>query len=187
MSLWTLLRHRLRSCWRVAFFGRRALSLILGGFLALYLGGGLVLLGVMFDDIVREAVPGANPLLVASRWLLALGLLYAALRVFVELGLGTDPKPYQALPIRRSALAGMGAALALFSLWNAVPMAFVATACIEVETAITSRLGRRCSLYPERRVRAPHAPSRPYSSHFFADQGRMSLHVTEKIPSTWLP
>jgi len=70
---------------------------------------------------------------------LPLSLLYAALRVFVESGLGTDPKPYQALPIRRSVLAGMGAALALFSLWNAVPMAFVATVCIEA--ALDGALG----------------------------------------------
>ena len=65
MSLWTFLRQRLRAYRRVPFFGRRALSLLLGGFLALYLGGGLVLLGVVFDDLVREVAPSADPLLAA--------------------------------------------------------------------------------------------------------------------------
>ncbi|MCS4195394.1 hypothetical protein GGP46_000209 [Salinibacter ruber] len=39
MALWTLLRHRLQAAVRAPFVGRRALSLILGGFMALYLGG----------------------------------------------------------------------------------------------------------------------------------------------------
>ena len=53
MALWTLLRHRLQAAVRAPFVGRRALSLILGGFMALYLGGGLVLVGLVFDDLVR--------------------------------------------------------------------------------------------------------------------------------------
>ena len=131
MPLWSLLRHRLRAFRRVPFFERRALSAILGGFLALYLGGGLVLLGVVFDDLVREVAPGADPLLVASRGLLPFALAYAAVRVFVESGIGAELRPYLPLPVRRSALAGVAAVLALLSLWNAVPLAFVATVCTE--------------------------------------------------------
>ena len=131
LSPWRVLRHRLRAYHRVPFFGRRALSLILGGFLMLYLGGGLVLLGIVFDDLVREVAPGADPLLVASRGLLPFALAYAAVRVFVESGVGADLRPYLPLPLRRSALASVAAVLALFSLWNAVPLAFVATVCVE--------------------------------------------------------
>ena len=130
-SLWRILRHRLRAYWRVPFLERRALSFILGGFLILYFGGGLVLLGIVFDDLVREAAPSADPLLVASRGLLPFALVYAAVRVFVESGVGTDLRPYLPLPLRRSALVGMTTVLALLSLWNAVPMAFVATVCVE--------------------------------------------------------
>ncbi|WP_263792418.1 DUF5687 family protein [Salinibacter sp.] len=139
MSLWSLLRHRLHAFVRVPFVGRRGLSLILGGFLALYLGGGLVLLGVAFDDLVREAAPGADPLLVASRGLLPFVLAYAAVRVFVESGVGADLRPYLPLPVRRSGLVAVLAALSLFSLWNAVPLAFVATVC--VEAALDGALG----------------------------------------------
>lgn len=139
MSLWSLLRHRLRAAVRAPFVGRRALSLILAGFVALYLGGGLVLLGILFDDLVREAAPGTDPLRVASRWLLPLALLYAALRVVVESGLGIDVRPYLALPTRWSVVAGLGAVVALVSLWNAVPMAFVAT--VGVEAAVDGAPG----------------------------------------------
>lgn len=116
---------------RAPFVERRALSLILGGFMALYLGGGLVLFGLFFDDLVREAAPGTDPLLVASRWMLPLGLVYTAVRVFVESGRGADLHPYLPLPLRRSVLTATLAVLALFSLWNAVPLAFVATVGIE--------------------------------------------------------
>ena len=139
MPLWSLLRHRLHAFVRVPFLGRRGLSLILGGFLALYLGGGLVLLGVVFDDLVREAAPGADPLLVASRGLLPFALAYAAVRVFVESGIGAELRPYLPLPVRRSGLVAVLAALSLFSLWNAVPLAFVATVC--VEAALDGALG----------------------------------------------
>ena len=67
----------------------------------LYLGGGLVLLGIVFDDLVREVAPGADPLLVASRGLLPFALAYAAVRVFVESGVGADLRPYLPLPVRR--------------------------------------------------------------------------------------
>jgi|APHM01.1.fsa_nt_gi hypothetical protein len=139
MPLWRVLRHRLRAFRRVPFFERRALSVILGGFIALYLGGGLVLFGLFFDDLVRNVAPGRDPLLVASRGLLPLGLLYAAVRVFVESGLGVDVRPYLALPLRRSVLVGVGAVLALFSLWNAVPLAFIVT--VGVEAAVDGALG----------------------------------------------
>ena len=139
MSLWTFLRQHLRAYRRVPFFGRRALSLLLGGFLALYLGGGLVLLGVVFDDLVREVAPSADPLLVASRGLLPFALVYGAVRVIVESGVGTDLRPYLPLPLRRSALVGVTTVLALLSLWNAVPMAFVVTVC--AEAALDGALG----------------------------------------------
>ena len=139
LSPWRILRHRLRAFRRVPFFGRRALFLILGAFLALYLGGGLVLFGLFFDYLVREAAPGADPLLVASRGLLPFALIYAAVRVFVESGVGADLRPYLPLPLRRSALAGVAAVLALFSLWNAVPLAFVVTVC--AEAALGGALG----------------------------------------------
>ncbi len=139
MPVWRFLRHRHRAYRRVPFFERRALSAVLGGFLALYLGGGLVLLGIVFDDLVREMVPGTDPLLVASRWLLPLGLLYAVVRVFAESGVGADLRPYLPLPLRRSGLMAVLAVLSLFSLWNAVPLAFVATAC--TEAALDGALG----------------------------------------------
>jgi hypothetical protein len=123
----------------VPFFERRALSVILGGFMALYLGGGLVLFGLFFDDLVRNVAPGADPLLVASRGLLPLGLVYAAVRVFVKSSRGADLRSYVSLPLRRSVLAGMGAVLALFSLWNAVPLAFIVT--VGVEAAVDGALG----------------------------------------------
>ena len=131
MTLLALLRHRLRAFWRAPIVERRALSLILGGFMALYLGGGLVLFGLFFDDLVQSVAPGRDPMLVASRGLLPLGLLYAAVRVFTESGLGADVRPYLALPFRRSVLTGTAAVLALYSLWNAVPLAFVVTVGIE--------------------------------------------------------
>ncbi|MCS4038651.1 DUF5687 family protein [Salinibacter ruber] len=131
MALWTLLRHRLQAAVRAPFVGRQALSLILGGFLALYLGGGLVLVGLVFDDLVREVAPGADPLLVAAKGLLPFGLGYAALRVVMESGLGVDPRPYQALPVRRSALVGVLAVFAPLSLWNAVPLAFIVAVGVE--------------------------------------------------------
>ena len=93
MTLLSLLYHRLQAAVRAPFVERRALSLILGGFMALYLGGGLVLFGLFFDDLVRNVAPGRDPLLVASRGLLPLGLLYAAVRVFTESGLGADVRP----------------------------------------------------------------------------------------------
>jgi hypothetical protein len=133
------LRHRLRAAVRAPFVERRALSLILGGFMALYLGGGLVLFGLFFDDLVRNVAPGHDPLLVASRGLLPLGLLYAAVRVFTESGLGADVRPYLTLPFRRSVLAGAAAVLALFRLWNAVPLAFVVT--VSIESAVDGALG----------------------------------------------
>ncbi|WP_232798200.1 DUF5687 family protein [Salinibacter altiplanensis] len=139
MPFWKILRHRLRAYRRVPFFGRRALSLLLRGFLALYLGGGLVLFGLFFDDLVRAVAPGADPLLVASQGLLPFALVYAAVRVFVESGVGVDLRPYLPLPLRRSVLAGVAAVLALLSLWNAVPLAFVATVC--VEAALGGALG----------------------------------------------
>lgn len=139
MPLWRVLRHRLRAFRRVPFFERRALSVILGGFMALYLGGGLVLFGLFFDDLVRNVAPGADPLLVASRGLLPLGLVYAAVRVFVKSSRGADLRSYVSLPLRRSVLAGMGAVLALFSLWNAVPLAFIVT--VGVEAAVDGALG----------------------------------------------
>ncbi|WP_233993467.1 DUF5687 family protein [Salinibacter altiplanensis] len=139
MPFWKILRHRLRAYRRVLFFGRRALSLLLRGFLALYLGGGLVLFGLFFDDLVRAVAPGADPLLVASRGLLPFALAYAALRVFVESGVGVDLQPYLPLPLRRSVLAGVAGVPALLSLWNAVPLAFVATVC--VEAALGGALG----------------------------------------------
>ncbi|WP_233992706.1 DUF5687 family protein [Salinibacter altiplanensis] len=139
MPFWKILRHRLRAYRRVPFFGRRALSLLLRGFLALYLGGGLVLFGLFFDDLVRAVAPGADPLPVASRGLLPFALAYAALRVFVESGVGVDLQPYLPLPLRRSVLAGVAGVLALLSLWNAVPLAFVATVC--VEAALGGALG----------------------------------------------
>ncbi|MCS4176731.1 hypothetical protein GGP96_001453 [Salinibacter ruber] len=131
MALWSLLRHRLQAAVRAPFVGRQALSLILGGFLALYLGGGLVLVGLVFDDLVREVAPGADPLLVAAKGLLPFGLGYAALRVVMESGLGVDPRPYQALPVRRSALVGVLAVFAPLSLWNAVPLAFIVAVGVE--------------------------------------------------------
>lgn len=131
MTLLSLLYHRLQAAVRAPFVGRQALSLILGGFLALYLGGGLVLVGLVFDDLVREVAPGADPLLVAAKGLLPFGLGYAALRVVMESGLGVDPRPYQALPVRRSALVGVLATFALFSLWNAVPLAFIVAVGVE--------------------------------------------------------
>ncbi|CBH25620.1 hypothetical protein GGP91_002281 [Salinibacter ruber] len=131
MALWTLLRHRLQAAVRAPFAGRQVLSLILGGFLALYLGGGLVLVGLAFDDLVREAAPGADPLSVAAKGLLPFGLGYSALRVVMESGLGVDPRPYQALPVPRSALAGLLAVFAPLSLWNAVPPAFIVAVGVE--------------------------------------------------------
>ena len=121
------------------FFGRRALSAVLGAFVALYLGGGLVLMGIVFDDLVREVAPGTDPLLVVSRGLLPFALLYAAVRMFAESGFGIDVQPYPALPLRRSVLAGVAAVLALFSLWNAVPLAFVAT--VGIEATLDGALG----------------------------------------------
>jgi len=131
MTIWAYLRHRLRAVRRVPFFERRALSAVLGAFVALYLGGGLALMGIVFDDLVREAAPGADPLLGASRWMLPLGLVYTAVRVFVESGRGADLHPYLPLPLRPSVLTAMLAVLSLFNLWNAVPLAFVATVGIE--------------------------------------------------------
>jgi hypothetical protein len=76
---------------------------------------------------------------VASRGLLPLGLVYAAVRVFVKSSRGADLRSYVSLPLRRSVLAGMGAVLALFSLWNAVPLAFIVT--VGVEAAVDGALG----------------------------------------------
>ncbi|ABC45864.1 hypothetical protein SRU_2480 [Salinibacter ruber DSM 13855] len=80
---------------------------------------------------MREVAPGADPLLVAAKGLLPFGLGYAALRVVMESGLGVDPRPYQALPVRRSALAGLLAVFAPLSLWNAVPLAFIVAVGVE--------------------------------------------------------
>ncbi|PSQ86714.1 MAG: hypothetical protein BRD42_04130 [Bacteroidetes bacterium QS_3_64_15] len=88
---------------------------------------------------MREVAPGADPLLVASRGLLPFALAYAAVRVFVESGVGADLRPYLPLPLRRSALVGVTTVLALLSLWNAVPMAFVVTVC--AEAALGGALG----------------------------------------------
>lgn len=132
MTLWTLLRHRLTAYWRVSFLGRRLASLLFGTFLTLYLGGGLALAGVFFDNLVRDIAPSADPLLVAAKGLLPFGLGYAALRSIMESGLGVDPRPYQALPVPPSTLIGLLAIFALFSLWNAVPLAFVGTICVEM-------------------------------------------------------
>ncbi len=148
MSLWSLLRHRLQAAVRAPFVGRQALSLVFGGLMALYLGGGLVLLGLAFDDLVRAAAPSANPLLVASRGALPARVVYAVLRVFVESGLGVDPRPYLPLPLRRSTLLGGIAVLALVSAWNAVPLAFVLTVGVEAAmngaTAEALRFGGVC-------------------------------------------
>lgn len=131
MTLLSLLHHRLRAVVRAPFVGRRALSLILGGVLALYLGGGLVLVGLVFDDLVREVAPQADPLLVAARGLLPAGLAYAALQVFLASGLRIDPTPYRALPVRRGALVALLCVFALGSAWTAVPMAFVGAVGVE--------------------------------------------------------
>ena len=139
MTLLTLLRHRLRALWRVPFAGRRVVSLLIGVFVALYLGGGLVLLGLVFDDLVREAAPGADPLLIVARWLLPFAVAYAAVRVMTESGLGADPRPYRLLPIRRDALVAFLAVWALFSLWNVVPLAFLVTVC--AEAALSGAMG----------------------------------------------
>jgi hypothetical protein len=131
VTLLSLLHHRLRAVVRAPFVGRRALSLILGGVLALYLGGGLVLVGLVFDDLVREVAPQADPLLVAARGLLPAGLAYAALQVFLASGLRIDPTPYRALPVRRGALVALLCVFALGSAWTAVPMAFVGAVGVE--------------------------------------------------------
>lgn len=114
------------------FLGRRLVSLLVGAVIVLYFGGGLVLAGVFFDDLMREVAPSADPLLVAARGLLPFGLGYAALRVVMESGLGVDPRPYRALPVRRSSLVGLLSVFALLSLWNAVPLTFVGAVCVEM-------------------------------------------------------
>ena len=103
-----------------------------------------MLFGLFFDDLVREVAPSADPLLVASRGLLPFALVYAAVRVIVESGVGTDLRPYLPLPLRRSALVGVTTVLALLSLWNAVPLAFVVTVC--AEAALGETWGLRCDL-----------------------------------------
>jgi len=131
MSLWSLFRHRLHAFFRSPVLGRRFVSLVVGAFVALYLGGALVLAGVFFDDIVRAAAPGADPLLVAARGLLPFGLGYAALQSVFASGLGLDPTPYRSLPVRRRTLVALLSVFALLNLWTAVPLAFVGAVGVE--------------------------------------------------------
>ena len=104
MSLLSLLRHRLRAFWRAPLFERRAASLVVSTLMALYLGGGLVVLGLAFDNAVREVAPSTDPVLVLARWLLPLGLVHVALRVVMESDSRTDLQPYLHLPLRRGSL-----------------------------------------------------------------------------------
>ena len=131
MSFWSLLGHRLKAYWRVPFFGRRLVSVLVGTVATIYFGGTFIFAGFFFDDLVREIAPGADPLFVAARWLLPFGLAYTVVRVMMGSGLGADPRPYLPLPIRREAFVGSLAAWALLSLWNAVPLALLVAVCAE--------------------------------------------------------
>lgn len=131
MSLLSLLRHRLRAFWRAPLFKQRAASLVLSTLMALYLGGGLVVLGLAFDNAVREAAPSTDPVLVLARWLLPLGLVHVALRVVMESDSRTDLQPYLHLPLRRGSLLLYRAVSTLLSFWNAVPLLFFVAVCGE--------------------------------------------------------
>ncbi|MEF8939047.1 MAG: DUF5687 family protein [Salinivenus sp.] len=131
MSLLSLLRHRLRAFWRAPLFKQRAASLVVSTLMALYLGGGLVVLGLAFDNVVREVAPSTDPVLVLARWLLPLGLVHIALRVVMESDSRTDLQPYLHLPLRRGSLLLYRAVSTLLSFWNAVPLLFFVAVCGE--------------------------------------------------------
>jgi len=99
--------------------------------MTLYFGGTLVLLGLVFDDLVQEVALRADPLFVVGRWLLPLALVYTGIRVLVDSGLQVNPRPYQHLPVQKSTLVAFLSVLSLFSLWNAVPLAFLVTVCVD--------------------------------------------------------
>jgi hypothetical protein len=111
----------------------------------LYIAVGLVGLGLVFDDLVREASSEGDPLLVIARWLTPLALIYAALRVVVESGIGIDLQPYQPLPVRGKTLRSFSMLLSLSSLWNVLPLTFLGTACLEA--ALSNRGGEALCLW----------------------------------------
>lgn len=130
----------MKSYLRVPSEGHRLPLLLAGGFFGLYVGALLGFLGLLFDDIVRGLVPSANPLLIAARGLLPIGIIYLALRVGLESRLGVDPRPYQILPFQRISLAGLLAVYALFSVWNVLPLAFLGAVCMEA--ALSGAVGQ---------------------------------------------
>jgi hypothetical protein len=148
LSLWTLFRHRLTAYWRTPVLGRRLVSFLLSTVLRLSLAVPLAVVGVFFDDIVGHLAPNARPLLVAARGILPVALSYGGSRMVIDSGLAVAPRPYQALPISRSAIVRLLSVFALLSLWNVVPMAFVVPVCIDAaaggDVGAALRFGLAC-------------------------------------------
>lgn len=126
-----LFHHQIREYWRESFLKHRLASLLITTILVLYFVGILTLGGIFFDDVIQNAIPGTDPLRLAARGLLPLGIGYAVLRMVLESGPGANLRPYLTLPFRRVSLVGMLAVLPLFSVWNAVPLAFVGAFCVD--------------------------------------------------------
>lgn len=95
---------------------------VLVGFLALYLLGSLLILTVVLDDIVSAVAPGRSFPEVLAEGLLPLGVLYLAVRVFLEPDVRMNLRPYLTLPVARTRLVRFFVGMSLLSRWNLVPL-----------------------------------------------------------------
>lgn len=128
---WVLIRQQVKSYWRTPFRGHRAASFALGLLGAAYISAMLVLIGLLFDDVTRNLAGHAPPLTTLANGLLPFGLIYVFVRAVFEHAAAVRLKPYYYLPISSGTMAAFASVLALLSAWNAVPIAFFATVCIE--------------------------------------------------------
>ncbi len=114
-----------KSFFRSASLGKSMAIKILMGFLVLYLMASLVLTGVGLFFILKKTVPGVDPLLTLSHYLLYWILAELFLRYFMQKLPVMDIKPFLTLPIKKSNITHYILARSGVSVYNFLTLFFL--------------------------------------------------------------
>ncbi|MEM1125700.1 MAG: DUF5687 family protein [Bacteroidota bacterium] len=120
-----LLRHHLKSILRAPIWsGKQLLTNLLVGLFVLYLLANLTVVGLLFDYVIEESMPGTDPQALLNRALLPVFLVLLVVRYLLQASPELRLRPYLHLPLSRPRLAHYAQLTSLTSTQNLYPLFF---------------------------------------------------------------